>query len=66
MRWPWRHRDEQGHARADAALERTREKREASRRKDAAGARLADRIRQMREANHLAEAIERALREGRG
>lgn len=67
MRW-WRRnrRDEQeGHARADRALRRADAAYEATRRRDEQGRRLADRIREMRERNHLAEAIEHALREGR-
>lgn len=65
MKWPRWKRDEQGHARADEAAATTERKLAESRRKDADGERLADRIREMRERNHLAEAIADALREGR-
>ncbi|NEA22597.1 DUF7620 family protein [Actinomadura bangladeshensis] len=67
MRWPWNqpHPDDGEQARAEAALERTSERLEETRRRDEAGHRLAEKIRAMRERNHLAEAIERALGEGR-
>ncbi len=67
MRWPWKHEhpDDGEQARADEALERASERLAESRRRDEAGHRLAERIRAMRERNHLAEAIERALKEGR-
>lgn len=57
--------DQAGHARADAAIRRADAQLEDSRRKEAAASRLARRIREMRKANHLAEAIEKALEEGR-
>lgn len=65
MRWPWRHRDDAGHERADEALRQTAERREEQQERDDKFLPLADRIRRMRERNHLAEAVERALREGR-
>ncbi|MCP9947290.1 DUF7620 family protein [Actinomadura madurae] len=67
MRWPWKqtHPDDGEQARADEALERTSEGLAETRRRDEAGYRLAERIRAMRERNHLAEAIEKALGEGR-
>lgn len=66
MRWPWQqHPDDGERARADEALERATERLEETRRRDEAGHRLAARIRTMRDRNHLAEAIERALGEGR-
>jgi hypothetical protein len=64
MRWPWRHRDEGGHERAEEALRRTRERRREQERRDGRFGPVADRIREMRERNHLAEAVEAALREG--
>lgn len=65
MRWPWRGRDAGGDVRADEALRRTEGRLEEGRRKEAAGRELAARIRRMREANHLAESVARALEEGR-
>ncbi|WP_242890827.1 DUF7620 family protein [Actinomadura litoris] len=66
MRWPWqRQPDETERARAELALERTSERLEETRRRDEAGHRLAERIRQMRQRNHLSDAISRAFEEGR-
>lgn len=64
MRWPWRYRDDGGHERADEALRRTSRRREEQEERDGAFLPVADRIRRMRERNHLAEAVERALRGG--
>jgi hypothetical protein len=65
MRWPWRHRDDGGHERADRAVAQARERRREQQARDEGFLPLADRIRRMRERNHLAEAVEQALREGR-
>lgn len=65
MRWPWRHRDEAGHDRAEEALRKTAERRAEQRHRDEGFLPVADRIREMRRRNHLAEAVEAALREGR-
>lgn len=66
MRWPrpWRHRDHEAHERADEALRESSARRAETERRDRTFLPKADRIRQMRERNHLAEAIEAALREG--
>jgi hypothetical protein len=65
MKWPWRHSDGEAHDRAEEALRRTSRRREEQEQRDDAFLPLADRIREMRERNHLAESIEAALREGR-
>lgn len=66
MRWRRRHtgRDER-ERRAEQALQETRERAEDTRQRDARARRLAETIRAMRERNHLAEAVEAALRRGR-
>lgn len=64
MRWPWRHRDDGAHERADEALRRTSRRREEQEERDEAFLPVADRIREMRRRNHLAEAVEQALRGG--
>lgn len=68
MRWWRRHHDERerarerAHARADEALAQTDAQLQEARERDAHGWGLADRIRQMRDRNHLGEAIEDAIR----
>lgn len=65
MKWPWHRHDQGEHERAEEALRRTRGRRQEQERRDDRFLPVADRIRRMRERNHLAEAIESALREGR-
>lgn len=65
MRWPWRHVGGDDHDRAEEALRRTARRREEQQERDEGFLPLADRIRRMRERNHLAEAVEQALRGGR-
>jgi hypothetical protein len=66
MRWPWqRQGSEADHARADAAIETSREQRaEASRLAEDARRRAA-RWRRWQEDNHFAEGFRRALGDGR-
>jgi hypothetical protein len=61
MRWSWRRRN--GH-RADEALAESREQRAAAQAQRAEVEGIADRLKRMREANHFAESVRRAL-EGR-
>jgi hypothetical protein len=65
MRWPWRHRNGSAHERADRAVVEARQRREEQEERDEAFLPVADRIRRIREQNHLADAVEAALREGR-
>lgn len=62
MRWPWRRRESD---RADQALAQSREQLEQAQRQRDEVRRLAERLRDLREANHFAESIRRALGEGR-
>ncbi|GAA3223307.1 DUF7620 family protein [Actinocorallia longicatena] len=70
MRWPWS-RPPTGPTPADEALQKSAEQlEEALERSHPTDRRqyleeFAQRMREMRERNHLAEAVERALREGR-
>lgn len=66
MRWPWRNRNDGAHEheRADEALRRTSRRRAEQEERDEAFLPVADRIREMRRRNHLAEAVEQALRGG--
>lgn len=65
MRWPWRHAGGGDHDRAEEAIRQTRRRREEQQERDEGFLPLAVRIRRMRERNHLAEAVEQALRGGR-
>jgi hypothetical protein len=60
MRWPWKRR---GPDSADEALEDTRKEREAAQARGEEIRSIAIRLRQIRETNHLAESIRRALGE---
>jgi hypothetical protein len=61
MRWPWRHHNSDS---ADEALaEARREREEAQARREEVKS-IAARLRDLREANHFAESIRRALGEG--
>jgi len=60
MRWPWQRR---GTDSAEEALEDTRKEREAVQARGEEIRTIASRLRQIREANHLAESIRRALGE---
>jgi hypothetical protein len=65
MRWPWDRGDQaEKERRAERALKETQERVKETRQRDARGRRLAETIREMRRRNHLAEAVERALRGG--
>lgn len=61
MRWPWWKRDADG---ADEALEDTRKEREAAQARGEEIKSIASRLRQIRDENHFAENIRRALGEG--
>jgi hypothetical protein len=66
MRWPWDHREQaEQEQRAEQALKETKKRVAETRQRDARARHLAETIRQMRQRNHLAEAVEAALRRGR-
>lgn len=67
MRLPWRRRreDATGRSAADDALEFSERQHEQARRRRYEFERVARRMRELREVNHLAEAFEQAFREGR-
>jgi hypothetical protein len=60
MRWPWRRKPDS----ADEALAEARRQREEAQERRAEVESIANRLRKIREANHFAESIRRALGEG--
>lgn len=66
MRWRWlSSRAERGPSRADAAVEQSRRQLDEAKQERRHWEDFTERLRQIRERNHLADAVERALREGR-
>ena len=62
MHWPWRRHRHPGSA--DEALAEARREREEARARRSEVKSIASQLRDMREANHFAESIRRALGEG--
>lgn len=60
MRWPWQRKPDQ----ADEALAEARREREEARERRKEVKSIASQLRDIREANHFAESIRRALGEG--
>lgn len=66
MRWPWRRHDSEGHERADAALELSREQRAQAAHLAAEDRERAALWRRWQRENHFAQAFREAMQSMRG